>query len=67
MSCKNNKFNISAPTQNDESELLDGSCSVSDIQNNPLIMIYENKIGNRITFEIKIGFYLELLMFKTMK
>ena len=30
-------------------------------------MIYENKIGNRITFEIKIGFYLELLMFKTMK
>ena len=31
-SYNNNKFNISAPTWNDEFELLDGSCSVSDIQ-----------------------------------
>ena len=30
---KNNKFKIIAPTWNDEFELLDGSNSVSDIQN----------------------------------
>ena len=30
-------------------------------------MIYVNKIDNRITFEIKIRFYLELLMPETMK
>ena len=30
--CNNNKFKISAPTQNDEFELPDGSYSVSDIQ-----------------------------------
>ena len=29
---------------------------------NPSIKIYVNKIGNRITFEIKTGFYLELLI-----
>ena len=29
---KNNKFKISAPTWNEEFELLDGSYSVSDIQ-----------------------------------
>ena len=29
---KNNKFKILAPTWNDEFELPDGSCSVSDIQ-----------------------------------
>ena len=31
-SYNNNKFKISAPTWNDEFELSDGSCSVSDIQ-----------------------------------
>ena len=31
-SCKNNKFNISAPTWNDKFELLDGTYSVSDAQ-----------------------------------
>ena len=31
-SCNNNKFNISAPTWNYKFELLDGSYSVSDIQ-----------------------------------
>ena len=31
-SYNNNKFKISAPTSNDEFELPDGSCSVSDIQ-----------------------------------
>ena len=30
-------------------------------------MIYVNKIENRITFKIKIGYYLELLMPETMK
>ena len=29
-SCKNNKFKISAPTENDISELSDGSYSISD-------------------------------------
>ena len=32
-SYKNNKFKISTPTWNEEFELPDGSCSVSDIQN----------------------------------
>ena len=31
-SYENNKFKISAPTWNEEFELPDGSCSVSDIQ-----------------------------------
>ena len=74
-SYKNNKFKISAPTWNEELELLDGSYSVSDIQDyfeyilkkqkavtdNPSIMIYKNKIENRITFKIKTGYYLEIL------
>ena len=30
-------------------------------------MIYVNKIENRITFKIKTGYYLQLLMPKTMK
>ena len=30
-------------------------------------MIYVNKIENRITFKIKTGYYLELLMSETMK
>ena len=30
-------------------------------------MIYLNKIENRITFKIKTGYYLELLMPETMK
>ena len=31
-SYNNNKFKVSAPTQNDKFELPNGSCSVSDIQ-----------------------------------
>ena len=34
---------------------------------NPSIRIYVNKIENRITFKIKIGYYLELLKPETMK
>ena len=74
-SYKGNKFKISAPTGNEEFELPNGSYSVSDIQvyfknifkkyetvtDNPSIMIYVNKIENRITFKTKAGYYLELL------
>ena len=78
---KNDKFKIFAPTWNEEFELPDGSYSVADIQdhfkcifknhetitNNPSIMIYVNKIENRITLKIKAGYYLEILTHKTMK
>ena len=80
-SYNNNKFKISAPTWNEEFELLDGSYLISDIQDyfeyilkkhsesvdNPPIRIYVNKIENRITFKIKSGYYLELLTPETMK
>ena len=76
-----NKFKMSAPTWNEESELPDGSYSISDIQDyfeyilkkhsegvdNPPIRIYVNRIENRITFKIKSGYYLELLTPETMK
>ena len=61
-------------------EVPDGSYSVSDIQDfkyilkkhetvteHPSVMIYVNKIENRITFKIKTGYYLELLTPETMK
>ena len=81
MSYKNNKFKISALTWNEEFELTNGPYSVSDIQDyfkyilkkhekvtdNPSIMIYLNKIENRITFKIKTGYYLKLLTPETMK
>ena len=74
-SYKNNKFKISAPTWNEEFELRDGSYSISDVQDcfeyilkkhgektiNPSIRICANRIGNRIMFKIKAGYYLELL------
>ena len=80
-SYKNNKFEISAPTWNEEFELPDGSYSVSDIQDyfeyiirkheivtgNSLVRIYVNKTGNRITFRLKTGYHLELLTPETMK
>ena len=70
---KNNKFKISTPTWNDEFDMLDGSYSVSDIQdyfeyiikkhetisNNPLVQMYVNKIKNNIVFKIKAGYKLE--------
>ena len=78
---KNNKFEISAPTWNKNFELLDGSYSASNIQenfkyiikkhetvaDNSSIMIYINKKKNRITFKIKTGCYLELLTPETIK
>ena len=77
-SYNNNKFKISAPTWNEEFELLHGSYSISDIQNyfeyilkkhndNPPIRIYVNRTENRITFKIKSGYYLELLTPETIK
>ena len=80
-SYNNNKFKISAPTWNEESDLPNGSYSISDIQDyfeyilkkhsesvdNPPIRIYVNRIENRITFKIKSGYYLELLTPETMK
>ena len=77
----NNKFKVSAPTQNDVFELPDRSYLISDIQDsfeyilrkhgenfdNPSIRIYINKIENRITFKIKTGYHLELLTPETMK
>ena len=72
---------MSAPTWDEEFELLDGSYSISDIQDyfeyilkkhgekivNPSIKIYVNNIENRISFNIKKGYYLELLTPETMK
>ena len=80
-SYKSNKFEVSAPTSNDEFDLSDGSCSVSDIQdyfgyivkkhetiaNNPPVQIYVNRIKNRIVFKIKTGYKLELLSPEAMK
>ena len=80
-SYNNNKIKISAPTWSDEFELPDGSYLILDIQDyfeyilkehgekidNPSIRIYVNKIENKITFKIKAGYYLELLMPETMK
>ena len=78
---KNNKFKISAPTWSDEFELPDGSYSISDIQDyfkyilkkhsesvdDPPIEIFVSKNENRITFNIKNGYYPELLTPETMK
>ena len=80
-SYKNNKLKISAPTRNEEFELIEGSYSVSDIQDyfkyilkkhervtdNPSLKIYVNKMENRITLHIKTGYYLEFLPLETMK
>ena len=77
----NNKYKISAPTWNEEFRLPDGSYSVSDIQDyfeytmkkngedidKPSVMIYVNKIENRVTFKIKNGYSLELLSSEAMK
>ena len=66
MSYKNIKFKISAPTWNEEFELLDESYSVNIqkyfeyiikryqiVTDNPPVRICVNKLENRITFKIK--------------
>ena len=79
-SYKNNKFKISLCTWNEEFELPDRSYYVLDTQDyfeyilkehgekphNPLVKIYVNKIENRLTFKIKVGYYNELLTPETM-
>ena len=75
-SCNNNKIKISAPTWNDEFELPDGSCFVSNLQDyfeyilkkhgedvdEPSVQIYVNETENRIAFKIKNGYSIELLI-----
>ena len=47
--------------------ILNISLKNGTVTDNPSIMIYINKIENRITFRIETGYYLELLMSETMK
>ena len=77
----NNKFKICALTWNETFDLPDGCYSIADIQDyfefiikkhetltdNPSILIYPNKIKNRMVFKIKNGYELELLTPETMK
>ena len=77
----NNKFKISAATWNDKFNLVDGSYSVSNIQDyfeyiiekhetvadNPPMQIYTNKIKNRIVFKVETDYKLELLFPGTRK
>ena len=77
----NNEFKISAPTWTDTFDLPDGSYNIPAIQNyieyvikkhekiveTAPILIYANKISNRIVFKIKTGYKLELLSKETMK
>ena len=76
-----NKCKVSDPTWNDEFDLLNGSHTVSDIQdyfqyviekhetiaNISPVQIYPNKVKNRIFFKIKTSYKLELLSPETMK
>ena len=78
---KNNKFKISTPTLNDTFDLPDRSYNIPAIQNyieyiikkheaiaeTAPILIYANKISNRIVFKIKTGYKLELLSKETIK
>ena len=73
--CSNSEFKISAQTWNDTFDLPDRSYSISDIQlyfeftikkhktltENLPVLIYVNRINNRIVFKIKRGYKLELL------
>ena len=78
---KNNKFKISAPTWHETFDLPDGSYNIPAIQNYfeyvikehetitdiAPMLIYVNKINNRIVSKIKTGCKLELLSKETMK
>ena len=77
----NNKYKTSAPTWNDTFDLPDGSYNIPAIQNyieyiikkhetiadTAPILIYANKISNRIVLKIKTGYKLELLSKETRK
>ena len=78
---KNDKLKIIAPTWYDEFELSDGSYSMSDIQDHikyiitkpetlttvPSIHVYITIINNRLVFEKRDGYNLELQTPETMK
>ena len=74
-SYNNKKFKMSAQTWSYEFKMPDGSYLISRISSllhdenfdDPSIKIYVNKIENRVTFNIKKGYYLELLTLETMK
>ena len=80
-SYNNNKFKISTPTWSEGFKLPDGPYTIYGIRDyfkyilkehsknvdNLPIRIFVNKTENRITFKIKIGYYLELLTPETMK
>ena len=80
VSQKCSQVKISAPKWHDKFELPDGSYSVYDIQDyfkyvikrpktlteNLPIRIYINRGDNKITFRVKSGYYLELLIPETM-
>ena len=73
----NNKFKISASTQNDTFDLPDGSYSIAYVQDyfefiikkhetlteNPPVQIYPNKIKNRIVFKIKNRLQIRIVNF----
>ena len=61
-SCKNNKFQLSRPTRDEEVHLPDDSFSLSDIQNYFVYTIkkHEKLTNNRITIKIKTRYRLEL-------
>ena len=75
----NKKFKISAPTWNDDFDMVLillqifkvvlnlSSKKHETLTENPPVQIYPNKIKNRIVFKIKMGYKLELLTCETMK
>ena len=79
---KNKKFEITASTWDETFDLPDGSYTIADIQHYFLyiikkhekvttseespVLIYPNRIKNRIVFKIKTGYKLELLTNETM-
>ena len=78
----NNKFKLIAPTWNETFDLPDRSYNIQQIQDyfeyiikkhetitsdeNSSILIYPNKIKNRVVFKIKTGYKLEVLSNQTM-
>ena len=72
---KKNRLEITALTWNDEFELPDGSYYVLDIQDwkyetltaVPALHVYINRFNNRLVFEIKNWYKLELQMIGTKK
>ena len=68
-SCKNNKFQLSRPTTDEEVHLSDGSFSLFGIQNYfvHIIKKHEKLTNNRIAIKIKTSYCLELLTSEKIK